>query len=79
MEINELFDLPAHPLLVHIPVVLVPAALLAAGVLGAPAETRYTTSALTSHVTTNARVLERFLPVRIELSASGEVRVCGSF
>ena len=30
MEINELFDLPAHPLLVHIPVVLVPAALLAA-------------------------------------------------
>jgi RNA 3'-terminal phosphate cyclase (ATP) len=58
--------------------ILVPAALLAAGVLGAPAETRYTTSALTSHVTTNARVLERFLPVRIELSASGEVRVCGS-
>jgi hypothetical protein len=30
MEIDELFDLPAHPLLVHVPIVLVPLALLAA-------------------------------------------------
>lgn len=28
MELDKLFDLPAHPLLVHIPVVLVPLALL---------------------------------------------------
>ena len=30
MEISKLFNLPAHPLLVHIPVVLVPLAALAA-------------------------------------------------
>jgi uncharacterized membrane protein len=27
MELDQLFDLPAHPLLVHVPVVLVPLAL----------------------------------------------------
>ncbi len=30
MEIDQLFDLPAHPLLVHVPIVMVPLALLAA-------------------------------------------------
>lgn len=33
MEINNLFGLPAHPLLVHVPVVLIPLAALAAVVM----------------------------------------------
>ena len=31
MEINNLFGLPAHPLLVHAPIVLVPLCFVAAG------------------------------------------------
>jgi RNA 3'-terminal phosphate cyclase (ATP) len=55
--------------------ILVPAGLLAGGILGPPAETRFTTSAVTGHLTTHARVLERFLPVRIEVSPAGGVHV----
>ncbi len=56
---------------------LVPAALLAAGRLGptSPGITRYKTERVTGHLTTNARVLERFLPVKIEIGAAGEVEV----
>ena len=57
--------------------ILIPAALLAAGRLGAgtPGETLFTTSRVTEHLTTHARVLERFLPIRIEVSPSAEIRV----
>lgn len=57
---------------------LVPAALMAAGKLGPsmPGSTHYTTSRVTDHLTTNAAVLERFLPqVQIEVSPSGDVKV----
>lgn len=57
--------------------ILMPAALLASGRLGdsSPAITRFTTAEVTEHLTTNARVLERFLPVRISVGAGGEVEV----
>jgi RNA 3'-terminal phosphate cyclase (ATP) len=57
---------------------LLPAALLASGHLGksSPAVTRFTTERVTDHLTTNARVLERFLPsVRIQVTPGGEVEV----
>ena len=56
---------------------LLPAALLAAGRLGtsAPGTTHFTTARVTDHLTTNAAVLRRFLPVRIEVSESGAVTV----
>jgi uncharacterized membrane protein len=40
MEISKLFGLPAHPLLVHIPIVLVPLVALAALVLAVAPRTR---------------------------------------
>lgn len=57
--------------------ILLPAALLAAGRLGEakPGTTRYTTSMVTPHLTTNAWVLERFLPVKVSVSPGGEVEV----
>jgi RNA 3'-terminal phosphate cyclase (ATP) len=59
--------------------ILVPAALLAAGLLGdsQPGRTRFTTPEITPHLTTNADVLQRFLPqIRIDLDAErGEVAV----
>lgn len=57
--------------------ILLPAALLAAGRLGRsePGATRYFAPALTGHLTTNARVLERFLPVAIAHAPDGEVIV----
>lgn len=59
--------------------ILLPAALLAAGLLGKvePARTRYTTQQVTDHLTTNAEVLRKFLPaIRIEIAPeSGEVTV----
>jgi len=62
---------------------LLPAALIADGRVAAPAgllaETRYTVSAVTSHLTTNAEVIRAFLKVRIEIEGregeEGEVRV----
>jgi RNA 3'-terminal phosphate cyclase (ATP) len=62
---------------------LLPAALLAAGPVPAPPgvvpETRYSVSVVTSHLTTNAEVIRRFLDVRIEIEGregeEGEVRV----
>lgn len=55
---------------------LLPAALLAAGQLGPTrGSTRFTTSRVTDHLTTNARVLERFLPVAISIGADGEVHL----
>lgn len=56
---------------------LLPAALLAAGKLGpaTPGTTRFTTSRLTGHLRTHARVAERFLPVRILLELGGAVEV----
>jgi RNA 3'-terminal phosphate cyclase (ATP) len=57
--------------------ILLPAALLASGLLeGAErGETRFTTSRITDHLTTNARVIERFLPVRIEVSPPGSISI----
>ena len=40
MEINNLFGLPAHPLLVHAPIVLVPLCLVAAIFMAAKPEWR---------------------------------------
>jgi RNA 3'-terminal phosphate cyclase (ATP) len=56
---------------------LVPAALLAGGKLGgsSPAVTRFTPARVTDHLTTHARVLEAFLPVRIELGPTPSVTV----
>lgn len=56
---------------------LLPAALLAAGRLGAaaPASTHYRAQVRTEHLATNARVIERFLPVKIELSSADDVWV----
>ena len=59
--------------------ILIPAALLAAGLLGdsQPGRTRFTTSEVTSHLTTNADVLQQFLPqIRIGVDVErGEVTV----
>ena len=57
--------------------ILLPAALLAAGKLGpsTPGTTRYTTARVTEHLTTHARVLERFLPVRVTVDPAGTVEV----
>ena len=57
--------------------ILLPAALLAAGRLGPsePGTTRFTAASVTEHLSTNARVLERFLPVRITTDAEGTVEV----
>jgi RNA 3'-terminal phosphate cyclase (ATP) len=57
--------------------ILLPAALLAAGKLGAaqPGTTRYTTERVTEHLTTQARVIERFLPVRVKVETEGTIEV----
>ncbi|HVE81207.1 MAG TPA: RNA 3'-terminal phosphate cyclase [Myxococcales bacterium] len=59
--------------------ILVPAGLLAAGLLGEsePGRTRFTTPEVTPHLTTHADVLRQFLPdVRIDVDAEkGEVTV----
>lgn len=57
--------------------ILLPAGLLAAGLMpnSAPTRTLFTTAAVTSHLTTNARVVEQFLPVRIEIGPEGRVGV----
>jgi RNA 3'-terminal phosphate cyclase (ATP) len=55
--------------------ILLPAALLAAGRLGPVGQTRFTTSRVTGHLTTNAKVVERFLPVRVEIDAEAGVQV----
>ncbi|HSP78113.1 MAG TPA: RNA 3'-terminal phosphate cyclase [Myxococcaceae bacterium] len=57
--------------------ILLPAALLAAGKLGpaSPGTTRYTTARVTEHLTTHARVIERFLPVRVTVEQAGAVEV----
>ncbi|NOJ76952.1 RNA 3'-terminal phosphate cyclase [Myxococcus xanthus] len=57
--------------------ILLPAALLAAGRLGpaAPGTTRFTAARITDHLTTHARVVERFLPVRVTVDAGGSVEV----
>ena len=59
--------------------ILVPAALLAAGLLGetSPGRTLFTTPEVTPHLTTNADVLQRFLPeIRIAVDAEkGQVSV----
>lgn len=58
--------------------ILVPAALLAAGKLGAPGVTRFRAAAITPHLTTNAAVLEKFLgeSIHIEIDkAKGSVIV----
>ncbi|MBX5483595.1 MAG: RNA 3'-phosphate cyclase [Myxococcaceae bacterium] len=57
--------------------ILIPAALLAGGILGPlRGETRFSTSRVTDHLVTNARVLERFFEVAIAVdAASGQVRV----
>jgi RNA 3'-terminal phosphate cyclase (ATP) len=62
---------------------LLPAALLAAGLISPPPgvvpATRYTVSAVTKHLTTNAKVIRRFLDVEIAVlgreEGEGEVRV----
>src|SRR5258707_9702615 len=59
---------------------LVPACLLAAGRLGAvhPGTTEFTPAKITSHLTTNASVLQKFLPVRAEVSQSGRAHIPSS-
>ncbi|MGZ3182760.1 MAG: RNA 3'-terminal phosphate cyclase [Telluria sp.] len=37
---------------------------------------RFTSTCFSPHATTNARVIERFLPVRFEFAAAGDVHVC---
>lgn len=56
---------------------LLPAALLAAGRLGpaSPGTTRFTTARVTEHLVTQARVLERFLPVKVDVTPEGTVEV----
>jgi RNA 3'-terminal phosphate cyclase (ATP) len=56
---------------------LVPAGLLAAGKLGeaSPGTTRFTTSAVTPHLSTNAWVIEQFLPVTARVDSGGAVSV----
>ena len=56
---------------------LVPAALLAAGSLGAssPGSTRFTTSGFTPRLEATVRVVERFLPVEVALAPPGQVDV----
>jgi RNA 3'-terminal phosphate cyclase (ATP) len=56
---------------------LMPAALMAAGRLGpsAPGTTFYVAAQVTPHLTTNAWLLEQFLPVTIQVKPGGEVRV----
>ncbi len=60
--------------------ILLPAALLAAGKLGpaSPGTTRYTTARVTEHLRTHARVIERFLPVRVTVEPGGAVEVTPS-
>jgi RNA 3'-terminal phosphate cyclase (ATP) len=57
--------------------ILLPAALLAAGRLGAssPGTTRFTAARLTPHLRVTAALVEEFLPVRVELKETGEVAV----
>ncbi|MDY7231093.1 RNA 3'-terminal phosphate cyclase [Hyalangium rubrum] len=57
--------------------ILLPAALLAAGRLGpaSPGTTRFTTERVTEHLTTHARIVERFLPVRVQVEPGGAVEV----
>lgn len=57
--------------------ILFPAALLAAGRLGGQgaAVSRFTVERRTGHLETHARVLEAFLPVKVELSGEGQVQV----
>ncbi|HEX4622473.1 MAG TPA: RNA 3'-terminal phosphate cyclase [Myxococcaceae bacterium] len=57
--------------------ILLPAALLAAQRLGPskPGITRYTPAAVTDHLTTNAAVVERFLPVKVEIGPQPSVTV----
>ena len=57
--------------------ILLPAALLAAGRLGPsqPGTTRFTTSEVTEHLTTHARVLRQFLDVHIAVDPAGSVEV----
>ncbi|ADO72139.1 RNA 3'-terminal phosphate cyclase [Stigmatella aurantiaca] len=56
---------------------LLPAALLAAGRLGpvSPGTTRYTTAQVTEHLKAQVCVIERFLPVRVEVDVGGGVLV----
>lgn len=56
---------------------LMPAALLASGRLGpvSPGTTSYTTERVTEHLRVQAWVLERFLPVRIQVDPTGSVAV----
>jgi RNA 3'-terminal phosphate cyclase (ATP) len=56
--------------------ILLPAGLLAAGLLdsGRPAETLFSTAAITSHLTTHAAVVEKFLGARVSVE-DGRVRV----
>jgi RNA 3'-terminal phosphate cyclase (ATP) len=57
--------------------ILLPAALLASGRLGpaSPGTTRFTAASVTDHLTTHARVIERFLPVRVEVEPGGSVEI----
>lgn len=56
---------------------LLPAALLASGRLGpaTPGTTRFTAARITDHLTTHARIIERFLPVKVAVEPSGAVEV----
>ena len=57
--------------------ILLPAALLASGRLGpaSPGTTRFTAAKVTEHLTTHARVIERFLPVKVAVEPGGVVEI----
>ncbi len=57
--------------------ILLPAALLAAGALGAvdPGSTRFTTARVTPHLEATRAVVERLLPVEVSVEAGGRLEV----
>lgn len=59
--------------------ILMPAALLASGKLGEvkPGTTRFAAAKVTDHLTTHARVVEKFLPVTVQVDEGGLVTVSG--
>lgn len=60
--------------------ILLPAGLLAAGKLGEakPGITRFAAGKVTDHLTTHAKVVEKFLPVRVQINEAGLVEVSAS-
>jgi RNA 3'-terminal phosphate cyclase (ATP) len=54
---------------------VLPAALLAAGRLGSRGLTRYRSAQVTDHLLHHAKLVEEFLPVRVQVTPEGGVEV----